>query len=100
MFITDAFAQEVATAAAELPAGGLPKILFQFAVIIVVFYIIFIRPQKKKFEEHDNTLKSITKSDKIVVGGIIGTVTKAVGNLLTVEIADGVRIQVLRDKVQ
>ena len=97
MFISEAFAQ-----AAETPAGAndMVRLIFQLALVMLIFYILIIRPQRKKYDEQQKMLRGISRGDKIVVGGIIGTVTKAVGeNELIVEIADNTKIKVLRSHV-
>ena len=100
MFISPAFAQDAAAAA----TGGLNAQLLQFGpliLIFIVFYFLLIRPQQKKAKAHREMLSNVRRGDRIVTsGGIIGTVTKADGDSeLQVEIADGVRIRVLRGAV-
>lgn len=100
MFISPAFAQDAAAAA----PGGLNAQLLQFGpliLIFIVFYFLLIRPQQKKAKAHREMLSNVRRGDRIVTsGGIIGTVTKAEGDAeLQVEIADGVRIRVLRGAV-
>ncbi|OPZ76841.1 MAG: preprotein translocase subunit YajC [Alphaproteobacteria bacterium ADurb.Bin438] len=101
MFISEAFAQAAQTSGAVGAPDNLMKVIFQFTLILAIFYFLLIRPQKKKIEEQEKLLNSISKGDKVVVGGIIGKVVKTVGeNELVVEIADNVEIRVLRAKVQ
>jgi preprotein translocase subunit YajC len=100
MFISPAFAQDAAAAA----PGGINAMLVQFGpliLIFIVFYFLLIRPQQKKAKAHREMLSNVRRGDRIVTsGGIIGTVTKADGDAeLQVEIADGVRIRVLRGAV-
>lgn len=100
MFISPAFAQDAAAAA----PGGINAMLVQFGpliLIFIVFYFLLIRPQQKKAKAHREMLSNVRRGDRIVTsGGIIGTVTKAEGDAeLQVEIADGVRIRVLRGAV-
>lgn len=81
-----------------------PNVLVQFLpliLIFVVFYFLLIRPQQKRMKEHRDMLAAIRRGDRIVTGGgIIGIVVK-VGpeDELTVEIAEGVRVKVLRSTV-
>lgn len=81
-----------------------PNVLVQFLpliLIFVVFYFLLIRPQQKRMKEHRDMLAAIRRGDRIVTGGgIVGTVVK-VGpeDELTVEIAEGVRVKVLRSTV-
>lgn len=94
MFVTPAYAQAAAGGGGSGFEAFLPLIL-----IFGVFYMLLIRPQQKKMKEHKATLGAIRRGDKVVTGGgIVGTVTKvsADDNELTVEIAEQVRVKVLR----
>lgn len=101
MFINPAFAQEVAAAADPAAAAGNPlRILFQFLVIFVVFYFFLIRPQQKKMKEHQLMQSNVTRGDTVVTsGGIVGKVIRSNEDELLVEIADGVRVTVVRDRI-
>lgn len=104
MFISEAFAQTVETAATvENAAPGAPepfKILLQFALILAVLYFLLIRPGQKKLKKHEAALNSITKDSKVVINGILGTVTKVINNSeLQVKISDNTEITVLREYI-
>ena len=78
-------------------AGIMPIIL-----IAVVFYFLIIRPQQKKYKSHVAMVNAIAKGDRIVTsGGMIGTVTKveAENDTLQVEIAEGVKVKIVRSTV-
>ncbi len=99
MFISPAFAQDAAAS-----TGGINAMLVQFGpliLIFIVFYFLLIRPQQKKAKAHREMLGNVRRGDRIVTtGGIIGTVTKAEGDAeLQIEIAEGVRIRILRGAV-
>ena len=103
MLINPAFAQEVAaTAAAVDPAAAVNpiRILLQFLVIFAVFYFFLIRPQQKKLKEHQAMQMNVSRGDTIVTsGGIVGKVIRANTDDLLVEIADGVRVVVVRERI-
>ncbi len=101
MLISEAYAQTM-PATEQVVSSGLPegmKVLIQILLIFFVLYFFMIRPQQKKMKEHQTQLNAIIKGTKIVVGGIVGTVKNVKENELTVEIASGVEIKVLRDYV-
>jgi len=85
------------------PEGGEqnPYSSFIFlALIIVVFYFFMIRPQMKKQKELTNFRKGLQKGDKIITtGGLYGKITDVKEQVLTVEIADGVRIKIDKSAV-
>ncbi len=97
MFISTAYAQ----AAGGAPDGA--SMLMQFLpliLIFVVFYFLLIRPQQKKAKEHKAMLEALRRGDRIVTGGgIVGTVAKATDDELVVEIAENVRVRVMRGTV-
>jgi preprotein translocase subunit YajC len=70
-------------------------------LIFGVFYFLLIRPQQKKLKAHQDMLAGIRRGDKVVTnGGIIGTVVKLTNDReLQVEIADNVKVRVLRSMV-
>lgn len=94
-----AWAADAGTAAA---AGGLGN-LAQFAplvLIFIVFYFLLIRPQQKKAKEHQTFLTNLKKGDKVITGGgIHGQVTGMTDTVVTLEIAENVRIKVNRGAI-
>ena len=87
-----------AHAAAQQPsmlASFIPLIL-----IFLIFYFLLIRPQQKKQKEHKVLLDSIQRGDEILSsGGILGKVIKVDNDKLTVEIAKGVNVLIIRSTV-
>ena len=96
MFVSTAYAQAADGAGAASLMSFLPLVL-----IFVVFYFLLIRPQQKKLKEHKGMLEALRRGDRVVTGGgIIGTITKVgADGELVVEIAEGVRVRVLRSTV-
>jgi preprotein translocase subunit YajC len=69
-------------------------------LIIGIMYFLMIRPQQKRLKEHRDMVAGIRRGDTIVTsGGIIGKVVKVDDSELQVEIADGVKIKVVRGTV-
>ena len=78
--------------------------LIQFlplVLIFVVFYFLLIRPQQRKAKDHRTMLDALRRGDRVVTGGgIIGTVARVDNpEEVTVDIADGVRVRVLRSTI-
>ena len=93
-----AFAQ----GAAGAPEGGSAMMSFVVPMIfmVVIFYFLLIRPQQKKAKEHKALLDNLKKGDRIITsGGIIGTIVNIDDQLVNVEIADKVRIEMARPYV-
>ena len=69
-------------------------------IMFAIFYLLLIRPQQKKAKEHREMLNQIKKGDRIITsGGIHGSVTAVGDQVMTVEIADKVRIKLNRGNV-
>jgi preprotein translocase subunit YajC len=97
MFITAAYAQT-----AQAPGGG--NVLFQmvpFIAILVIMYFLILRPQQKKMQQHRDMVSGLKRGDVVVTaGGLIGKVTKLIGDAeLQVELAEGVRVRVIRSTI-
>ena len=98
MFVSPAYAQAAGGIAGSL--GALEQFL-PLVLIFVVFYFLLIRPQQKKMKQHKEMLGQLRRGDRVVTaGGIIGTVNKLVNDTeVSVEIAEGVRVRVLRGTI-
>ncbi len=74
--------------------------LIPLVLIMVIFYFLLIRPQQKRVKEHKTMVAEIKKGDSIVTGGgMIGKITNVKDDILTIEIAEGVRVKVKRDTI-
>lgn len=95
----------ISTAYAQTAAGGGAGFdlvsLLPLVLIFVVFYFLLIRPQQKKAKEHKAMVQALRRGDRVVTsGGIVGQVTKVLNDAeLQVEIAEGVRVRVVRTAV-
>lgn len=68
--------------------------------IFVIFYFLIIRPQSKKMKEQDKMLSELKRGDDVVTSsGILGRIEGLTDVVVTLEIADGVRIKVLRKQI-
>jgi preprotein translocase subunit YajC len=96
MFISPAWAQGAGGGGLDGLGGLLPLVL-----IFVVFYFLLIRPQQKKAKQHREVLANLRRGDRIVTnGGLIGTITRVPNDgELIVEIADGVKVRVMRGMI-
>ncbi len=96
MLISQAWAQ----ASGGGGTAGLEQFL-PFVLIFVVFYFLLLRPQQTKAKKHREMVNNLRRGDRIASqGGIIGTVIKVVSDSeVQVEIAEGVRIRLLRNAV-
>lgn len=85
-----------ASPSAPNPIGGILPIV----LIFIIFWFVLLRPQQKRQKAHVELLKTIARGDTVVTnGGIIGKVTKTTDDELTIEVAEGTRIRVLRGMI-
>jgi preprotein translocase subunit YajC len=78
----------------------LNSLIIPTMLIIGIMYFLMIRPQQKRLKEHRDMVAGIRRGDTIVTsGGIIGKVVKVEDNELQVEIADSVKIKIVRGTV-
>jgi preprotein translocase subunit YajC len=79
----------------QLLMGILPWVL-----IFLIFYLLMIRPQQRRVKEHQAAIAAIKKGDEVITGGgIRGRVTKVNDEEAEVEVAQGVRIRVIKSTI-
>ncbi len=65
-----------------------------------VFYFILIRPQQRKVKEHQALVSALEVGDDVVTsGGIYGQVTAIDGDVLRLEVAEGVELLLAREAI-
>lgn len=83
--------------------GGAAALLFQifpFVIVFAIFYLLWIRPQQQRVKEHQASINAVKKGDEVVTGGgIRGRVTKVSDDEAEVEIAQNVRIRVVKSTI-
>ena len=96
MLISTAYAQS----AGSMPGGDMLIQIAPLVLIFIVFYFLLIRPQQRKLKQHRDMVAAVRRGDIVVTaGGIIGKVAKVDDQELTIEIADGVRVRIVRSTV-
>ena len=74
------------------------KMFAPMIFFFVIMWVLLIRPQQKKQREHDNLVKQLKAGDRVVAGGMVGTVMTVKDNTLTLRSGDA-KIEVLRHAV-
>ncbi|MBI2993964.1 MAG: preprotein translocase subunit YajC [Gammaproteobacteria bacterium] len=94
IIINNAWAQ---TAPAQ--GGGISG-LVMFVILLVVFYLVLIRPQMKQAKEHRKLVESLSKGDEVVTGGgLLGRISEVGDNFIVLEIAKDVEVKVQKQAV-
>jgi len=106
MFINVAYATETAAQAESMAPTGvaafLANPLVMIVVMMVLFYVLLIMPQQKRFKEHREMINSLKKGDKVVTsGGLVGKVheVKDGDDEVVVDLGD-VKVTALRNTIQ
>ena len=88
-----------------LAAGGAgePSAIMTFLPIIgifIIFWFFLFRPQMKKQKEHAAKVAGLKKNDQVITsGGLLGKVIKVDDVYATIEIAEGVRVKVVKGTI-
>lgn len=80
---------------AAKPAGSGHQMWIFMGLMILVFWLLIIRPSKKRQKQIEEARNNLKKGDKIITaGGIHGKITDVKDNECMIEIADGVVIKI------
>lgn len=98
MFWSVALAQTAATGAAQQPSAL--ETFAPFIFLFVVLYFLMIRPQARKQKEHQKFVTELKRGDEVITtSGILGSIEGLTEAFVTLQVADGVRIRVLRSQI-
>lgn len=117
MLIAQAFASEPPAAPMEgatqapadplLPPPPTPAEAFMWnmglvLVLVVMFYLLLIRPQQRRFKDHRDMIGALKKGDRVVAGGgLIGTIDTLVNDReVVVDLGNGLKVTALRSSLQ
>lgn len=96
MFLTTAWAQAATS-------GAKPSMLeayFPFLILIVVFFFLVIRPAQRRQKNQQSFQSSLKRGDSVLTsGGILGTIEGLTEQFVTLQIADGVRVRILKSQI-
>jgi preprotein translocase subunit YajC len=80
--------------------GGGYMAFLPLILLFVVFYFLLIRPQQKRSKQQKVFTENLKKGDKVITsGGVYGTITGIADDAVTIEIAEKVRVKVLKSAV-
>ena len=82
----------------EAPSGTF--FMGWIAIMIAIFYVMIIRPQRRREKERMDLLKAIKSGDRVLFsGGIIGIVTNVKEKTFTIKVGEKTKLEVLRGSV-
>lgn len=109
MLISKAYAQAVeigAESAAVAPPTAMEAFMWNMGmvlVLVVLFYVLLIRPQQKRFREHSEMLSGLKKGDTVVTGGgLVGKVHKITegDDEVVVDLGNDMKVTAMRHTLQ
>jgi len=94
-----AWAQDAGATPSAGP-GGMVVSFLPFVLIFGVFYFLLILPQQRKQKKHRAMLEALKKGDRILTtGGMMGAIAAINKDVVTLQVADNVRIKIRREYV-
>ena len=80
--------------------GGDIQFIVMMGIVFLIFYFLLIRPQQKKQKELAEMIKNMKHGDMVVTtGGLYGKVINIDGNIVMLEIADKVRVKIVKSHI-
>lgn len=77
-----------------------PGSILMLVIIMVIFYMVLIRPQKKRMQEHTALLKALAPGDEVVTtGGVYGFVNQVDDDVVYLEVSEGTEIRFSKQAV-
>lgn len=111
-FINDAYAAdevtETSTSTTTPDAMPVPKtgdaLMMNIGMVLVMgimFYLLLIRPQQKRYKEHNLMLNKLDKGSKVVTqGGLVGTIEKIISDHeVQVDFDNGIKMNMMRSYI-
>ncbi|MBR3497668.1 MAG: preprotein translocase subunit YajC [Selenomonadaceae bacterium] len=69
-------------------------------LMVLIFYFLLYRPQKKAQEERSKMLDSLKVGNRVItIGGIYGTIVSLTDEIVTVRIANNVEVEMARNAI-
>ena len=101
MNLLTSISDEAATAGEQAQTGGMVNILslvVPLVLMVLIFYLFIIRPEKKRNKETQEMLNSIQVADEVITnGGIIGRVLSVQKDTVLIETgSDRTKIRVVK----
>ncbi|WP_235503191.1 preprotein translocase subunit YajC [Candidatus Xiphinematobacter sp. Idaho Grape] len=68
--------------------------LVLFLFVVVIFYLLMVRPQQKKHREHQRLLRGLKSGNKVITNsGIHGLISNVKDKTVILKVSDNVKIE-------
>lgn len=90
----------LAAAEAETPAVNPIASLLPMILMVGIFWVILIVPQRKQQKKRNEMINALKKGDKVItVGGIHGEITEISDDEIRLRIADKVEVKMAKSSI-
>lgn len=89
--------------AGEQPAPGLfgGSMMLPLLLVLLIFWVVMIAPERKARRKRESMLGALKKGDKVMMtSGLYGAVAQVRDDVVTLQVADNVRLRFSRSAVQ
>lgn len=94
------FLHPVLFAADAAPGSSLTGFILLLGPLILIWYLLIIRPQGRQRHKTQQMLSNLKTGDRVVTtGGMLGTVLSFGSNTVQLQIANQVKVEVLRSAI-
>lgn len=77
-----------------------PGSLLMLVIVMIIFYFVLVRPQKKRAVEHAALLNKLAPGDEVVtIGGLYGFVNQVEDDTVYLEVSEGVEMRFSKQAV-
>jgi len=76
------------------------EMLLPFVFIFAIFYFLILRPQTKRMKAQEALIKNLQRGDSVITNsGILGVIDAINETIVTLEVANNIKIKVLRKQI-
>ncbi len=71
-------------------------------LLVILFYVLLIMPQQRRFREHSQMLSDLKKGDRVVTGGgLVGKIDTLIDDKeVLIDLGNGTKVTALRSMIQ
>jgi preprotein translocase subunit YajC len=92
--------QALLVAATGSGAEGIPSLVLFLGLLVIIWYLLIIRPQSRQRRKVQDMIANLKTGDRVVTnGGILGTVAGFGSNTVQLQVANQVKLEVLRSAI-
>jgi preprotein translocase subunit YajC len=92
--------QTTPAAPGPAPQGNMMTALLPFVAVFAIFYLLIIKPQRKKQKKHQDLVNRLKPGDRVITsGGIYGTVMGVQQDRIELKIAANTKVEITKGAI-